>query len=86
MFLWIGLGASPEFMQKVFDAPSAIQADIERVDLPKLDNPLSLAIRSIIEEIRYQRHRCMRVRFIRHIIIEFNNNNNNIWFTFTRGV
>lgn len=61
MFLWIGLGASPEFTRQVFGAPSAIQIDVERSTLPELDNPLSLAVRNIIEEIRIQKHRCMRV-------------------------
>lgn len=64
MFLWIGLGASPEFVQKVFGVPSAIQIDVDRVALPELDNPLSVAVRTIIDEIRIQRHRCMRVCFV----------------------
>lgn len=61
MFLWIGLEANPEFVQKVFGVPSAIQVDIEKVALPEFDNPLSVAVRTIIEEIRIQRHKCMRV-------------------------
>lgn len=62
LFLWIGLGANPEFIQKVFGVPSAIQIDIDRISLPNLENPLSQTIRNIIEEIRIQKHRCMRVR------------------------
>lgn len=65
MFLWVGLGASPEFVQNVFGAPSAIQIDIERPYLPELDNPLSIAVRNIIEEIRIERHRCMRLTIVR---------------------
>lgn len=61
MFLWIGLGAKPDFIQQVFGVPSAIQVDIEKIALPELNNPLSKAVRSIIEEIRIQRHRYMRV-------------------------
>ena len=61
MFLWVGLGASPEFVQKVFGAPSAIQIDIDRPFLPELDNSLSVAVRNIIDDVRIQRHRCMRV-------------------------
>jgi hypothetical protein len=61
MFLWIGLGASPDFIQKVFGVPSAIQVDIEKVALPELDTPLSVAVRTIIDDIRTQRHKCMRV-------------------------
>lgn len=65
MFLWFGLGVNPEFIQKVFGAPSAIQVDIDRVGLPELENPLSAAIRSIIDSIRVQRHRYMRVSIFR---------------------
>lgn len=61
MFLWVGLGANPEFVQNVFGAPSAIQIDIERPYLPELDNPISIAVRNLIDDIRLQRHRCMRV-------------------------
>lgn len=61
MFLWIGLGASPEFIQQVFGVPSAVQVNIEMVQLPELDNPLSEAVRSAVEEVRSQHHRRMRV-------------------------
>lgn len=65
MFLWIGLGASPDFVQNVFGAPSAIQIDIERPFLPELDNPLSIAVRKIIDDIRIERHRFMRLTIVR---------------------
>ncbi|XP_056630676.1 protein transport protein Sec24C isoform X2 [Diorhabda sublineata] len=65
MFLWFGLGVNPDFIQKLFGAPSAIQVDIDRINLPELDNPLSVAVRSIIDEIRIQRHRCMRLTLVR---------------------
>jgi protein transport protein SEC24 len=65
MFLWIGLGASPDFIQKVFGVPSAIQVDIEKVALPELDTPLSVAVRTIIDDIRTQRHKCMRLTIVR---------------------
>ncbi|XP_066254197.1 protein transport protein Sec24C [Euwallacea similis] len=65
MFLWVGLGASPEFVQNVFGAPSAIQIDIERPSIPELDNPLSLAVRKIIDDIRIERHRFMRLTIVR---------------------
>ena len=61
MFLWLGLGANQEFVQQVFGVPSAVQVNIEMCQLPELDNPLSIAVRSIIEQIRIQRHRFMRV-------------------------
>ncbi|KYB24587.1 protein transport protein Sec24C [Tribolium castaneum] len=65
MFLWIGLEANPDFIQKVFGVPSAIQVDVEKVALPELDNSLSVAVRNIIEEIRIQRHKCMRLTIVR---------------------
>ncbi|KAJ8982087.1 hypothetical protein NQ317_011085 [Molorchus minor] len=65
MFLWFGLGVDPDFIQKVFGAPSAIQVDVDRTGLPELDNPLSLAIRTIIDMIRVERHRCMRLTLVR---------------------
>lgn len=61
MFMWIGLGVDQEFVQQVFGVPSAVQINIEKADIPELDNPLSNAVRSIIEQIRIQKHRCMRV-------------------------
>ncbi|KAL1517226.1 hypothetical protein ABEB36_001019 [Hypothenemus hampei] len=65
LFLWVGLGASPEFVQSVFGAPSAIQIDIERPFLPELDNPLSVAVRRLIEDVRLERHRFMRLTIVR---------------------
>lgn len=65
MFLWVGLGANPEFVQNVFGAPSAIQIDIERPHLPELDNPLSIEVRRIIDELRIERHRYMRLTIVR---------------------
>lgn len=61
MFIWIGLGVNPDIIQKLFGVPSAIAVNIEQFKLPELDNPVSLAVRNIIEEIRLQRHRHMRV-------------------------
>ncbi|CAG9761653.1 unnamed protein product [Ceutorhynchus assimilis] len=65
MFMWVGLGASPEFVQNVFGVQSAIQIDIEKPSLPELDNPLSIAVRRIIEDIRIERHRSMRLTLVR---------------------
>lgn len=62
MFLWIGLAAPPDFLEKVFGVQSAIQVNIESPTLPLIDNPLNEAVRSVIQQIRVQRHRCMRVR------------------------
>lgn len=61
MFLWIGLAASPEWLQAVFGVASANQIDVDRPFLPELDTPLSHRVRQIISDIRHKRRRCMRV-------------------------
>ncbi|XP_060519788.1 protein transport protein Sec24C isoform X2 [Cylas formicarius] len=65
MFLWVGLDANPEFVRDIFGTQSAHQVDIDRVKLPDLDNPRSVAVRNIIELIRVQRHRCMRLTIVK---------------------
>lgn len=71
MFLWIGLGVKPDFIQQVFGVASSIQVDIEKIALPELNNPLSNAVRSIIEEIRIERHRYMRVCILSSLFLLF---------------
>lgn len=71
MFMWIGLGANADFIQQVFGVPSAVQVNIEMIKLPELDNPLSEAVRSIVEQIRIQRHRCMRVSVLMKVQLNF---------------
>lgn len=73
MFMWIGLGANPEFIQQVFGVPSAVQVNIEMFKLPELDNPLNEAVRSVVEQIRSQHHRCMRVSTVDvdHVTVYF---------------
>jgi protein transport protein SEC24 len=61
LFLWIGLNVVKEWVQNVFEVHSAAQINTERTSLPELDNPLSVRIRSVIDSVRQQRHRCMRV-------------------------
>lgn len=61
MFVWIGLSADPEFVQQVFGVPSPLQINIEMTQFPELNNPLNEAVRSVVEQIRSQHHRCMRV-------------------------
>lgn len=65
MFVWIGLGADQEFVQQVFGSgvQSAIQVNIEMTQFPELDNPLNKAVRTVVEKIRSQHHRCARVSF-----------------------
>lgn len=61
MFLWLGIGLSPEFTQSVFGAQCTQQIDADRCGLPVFDNPLSKRVRGLVENIQNERHRCMRV-------------------------
>lgn len=62
MFLWLGLGLSTQWVQAVFGVPSVVQVDTDRTVLPILDTPLNKRITDIIDRVRMERHRCMRVR------------------------
>jgi protein transport protein SEC24 len=68
LFLWIGLNVDMEWVQNVFGVHSAAQIDIDRTSLPELDNTLSVRIRSVIDSVRQQRHRSMRVS-VQHVSI-----------------
>lgn len=61
MFLWLGLSLPNEWVQMVFGVPTVAQVDSDKTSLPILENPLSLHIRSLIDSVRSERHRCMRV-------------------------
>nr|CAD7588324.1 unnamed protein product [Timema genevievae] len=65
LFLWIGLNVGMEWVQNVFGVHSAAQIDIDRTELLEIDNPLSMRIRDLIEDIRIQRHRSMRLTLVR---------------------
>ncbi|XP_059615793.1 protein transport protein Sec24C [Phlebotomus argentipes] len=65
MFMWLGMGLSPEFTQGVFGVPSTQQIDAERSYLPTLDTPLSQRVRKIVEMIQEQKTRNMRLTIIR---------------------
>ncbi|KAL0280938.1 UNVERIFIED_CONTAM: hypothetical protein PYX00_002086 [Menopon gallinae] len=65
MFMWLGLSASTEFISNVFGVPTSAQVDTDKTSLPALDNPLSLKIRHLIESIREERHRSMRLTLVK---------------------
>nr|CAD7444381.1 unnamed protein product [Timema bartmani] len=65
LFLWIGLNVGMEWVQNVFGVHSAAQIDIDRTELLEIENPLSMRIRDLIEDIRIQRHRSMRLTLVR---------------------
>ncbi|CAL7951975.1 unnamed protein product [Xylocopa violacea] len=65
MFLWLGLALSPQWVQAVFGVPSVVQVDTDCTALPVLDTPLNKRIIDIINRVRMERHRCMRLTIVR---------------------
>ncbi|XP_060832683.1 protein transport protein Sec24C [Bombus pascuorum] len=65
MFLWLGLALSPQWVQAVFGVPSVVQVDTDCTALPVLDTPLNKRITDIINRVRMERHRCMRLTIVR---------------------
>lgn len=71
MFVWLGLSLAPEFTQAVFGAPCSQQIDTDRCGVPVYDNPLSVRVRGIIEQIQAERPRGMRVRICTLFFLHF---------------
>lgn len=65
MFLWIGLHVSNDWVLSVFGVNSPAQIDIDSSKLLLLDNPLSLRLRNLVEKIRGQRSRYMKLAVVR---------------------
>ncbi|XP_020285904.1 protein transport protein Sec24C [Pseudomyrmex gracilis] len=65
MFLWLGMALSSQWVQSVFGVPSVVQIDTDRSALPILDTPLNNRIINIINRIRAERHRCMKLTIVR---------------------
>ncbi|XP_029041667.1 protein transport protein Sec24C isoform X2 [Osmia bicornis bicornis] len=65
MFMWLGLALSPQWVQAVFGVPSVVQVDTDRTALPILDTPLNKRITDIVNRVRVERHRCMRLTIVR---------------------
>ncbi|XP_011635286.1 protein transport protein Sec24C [Pogonomyrmex barbatus] len=65
MFLWLGMSLSSQWVQSVFGVPSVAQVDTDRAALPILDTPLNNRITNIINRIRAERHRCVRLTIVR---------------------
>lgn len=61
MFLWLGMALSSQWVQGVFGVPSVVQVDTDCTALPVIDTPLNNRIINIINRVRSERHRCMRV-------------------------
>lgn len=65
MFLWIGHNVDPHWVQNVFDVNSVAQIDIDRTKILELDNPVSIRLRQVINHVRSERSRCMKLTIIR---------------------
>ncbi|XP_014484007.1 PREDICTED: protein transport protein Sec24C isoform X2 [Dinoponera quadriceps] len=65
MFLWLGMALSSQWVQGVFGVPSVVQVDTDRTVLPILDTPLNNRITDIINRVRAERHRYMRLTIVR---------------------
>ncbi|XP_023212739.1 protein transport protein Sec24C-like [Centruroides sculpturatus] len=65
LFLWIGHSVNPEWIQDVFGVQAAARIDIDKTLLLELNTPLSKRIRGIIEQVRNERQRYMRLIIVR---------------------
>ncbi|XP_019627758.1 PREDICTED: dynein heavy chain 1, axonemal-like isoform X2 [Branchiostoma belcheri] len=65
MFMWIGMNVDTEWIQSVFGVQSVAQIDIDSGTLLSLDNPLSARVRNLVQHIRSQRSRFMKLTIVR---------------------
>ncbi|KAJ8382885.1 hypothetical protein SKAU_G00036630 [Synaphobranchus kaupii] len=65
LFLWLGQACPPELIQNIFNAPSFAHVSIEGKSLPKLDNPHSKKLWSIINLITKQRLHSMKLLVVK---------------------
>jgi len=57
MFLYIGLAADPDFIQKLFGVSTPAQINVEAPTLEAFDNPISERVRRVIDTVRSERPR-----------------------------
>ena len=65
LFLYVGLAADPDFIQKLFGVSTAAQINIENSYLEVLDNPISQRVHRVIEQVRTERSR----QYMRLVIV-----------------
>ncbi|XP_048026353.1 protein transport protein Sec24C isoform X4 [Megalobrama amblycephala] len=85
IFLWVGVNAQQELLQNIFGTPAFSQIDPSMTSLPALDNPFSKRLREIIESVRAQRSRYMKLMVVKqedklelifkHFLVEDKSNN-----------
>uniref|UniRef100_A0A8D9ENZ4 Protein transport protein Sec24C n=2 Tax=Cacopsylla melanoneura TaxID=428564 RepID=A0A8D9ENZ4_9HEMI len=64
MFLWVGSNLSPQWVESVFGVPSAAQIDTDRSNLPELPNALSRRVLDIVDYVKSNRPRSMRLTVV----------------------
>nr|ADF30257.1 Sec24 family member C [Danio rerio] len=85
IFIWVGVNAQQELLQNIFGTPAFSQIDPSMTSLPALDNPFSKRLKEIIESIRAQRSRYMKLMVVKqedklelifkHFLVEDKSNN-----------
>ncbi|XP_022248910.1 protein transport protein Sec24C-like [Limulus polyphemus] len=64
MFMWIGMAICPDWLKNVLGIEASDRINVDKISLPQLNTPLSLRIHDIIESIRKERQRCMRLMIV----------------------
>lgn len=85
LFIWVGMNAQQELLQNIFGTTSFSQIDPSMTSLPVLDNPFSKRLKEIIESIRAERSRYMKLIVVKqedkvelifkHFLVEDKSNN-----------
>jgi protein transport protein SEC24 len=64
MFLWVGSQTPRDVLVAAFGVNAVAEVNTEMLNIPTLDTPLNKALHTLIQDIRMERRRCMRVRYL----------------------
>ncbi|XP_061441251.1 protein transport protein Sec24D isoform X2 [Rhineura floridana] len=65
MFLWLGVSAPPELIQGIFNVPSFAHVSTEATLLPKVENPYSTKLRSMIDHLQSKTPYSMKILIVK---------------------
>lgn len=65
LFIWVGMSTQHDLIQSIFNVQSFGQIDSGMATLPQLDNPYSKKLRSMVDVIRAQRPRFMKLLIVK---------------------
>ncbi|XP_051897554.1 protein transport protein Sec24C [Pristis pectinata] len=65
LFIWVGMNTQHDLIQSIFNVQSFGQIDSGMATLPQLDNPYSKKLRSMVDAIRAQRPRFMKLLLVK---------------------